>query len=167
MFLDIINDIKKAIDAEAYLSALALSLALPDICGKVEFPQIKSNKKRYVDWYDKHITYNNYPDDYDDSLKFDGEKCYKLRCAFLHAGEVDQLIGIENFELIISPKTHPMVYGGGCYTTNVDKDGNTTYTITQDVAQLCFWIYRCANGYYERHPNKSDFDKISPIIKLK
>lgn len=31
-----IDDINKALDAEAYLSALALVLALPDICAKAE-----------------------------------------------------------------------------------------------------------------------------------
>ncbi len=167
MFLDIIRDIENALENEVYLSALALSLTLPDICGKVEFPTIKSTKQRYIKWYDKHITANNYPNDHDEALKFNGERCYKLRCSYLHAGEVEQFDGIENFELIISNKTHPSVYGGGCSTIFIDQNGTKTYTIQQDVAQLCFWIHRCAEGFYKKHENKDAFEKINPIIKVK
>ncbi|MFI3227991.1 MAG: hypothetical protein R3Y09_11390 [Clostridia bacterium] len=167
MFLDIIRDIENALEKEVYLSALALSLTLPDICGKVEFPTIKSTKQRYIKWYDKHITNNNYPDEHDEALKFNGEKCYELRCSYLHAGEVEQLVGIQDFQLIIINKTHPIVYGGSCDTTYIDQNENKTYTIQQDVAQLCYWIYKCAEVFYKQHENKEVFDKINPIVKVK
>ncbi len=163
MFTDIITDIEKALAAEAYLSALALSLALPDICGKVEFPNIKSNKERYIKWYDSCITAHDYPSDFDDVQKFDGAKCYKLRCSFLHAGEVDQLDGIDKFSLKISARRHSAYYGGSFYKVAKDHVGNEKYDIELDVAQLCFKIYHCANGFYKSHPDPSAFEKISPI----
>ena len=44
----IINDINKALDAEAYMAALALVLTLPDICGKVAYGETLRNKERYI-----------------------------------------------------------------------------------------------------------------------
>jgi hypothetical protein len=41
--------------AEAYLSALALTLTLPDICGKAAYPEIKTAGDRYRKWYDEQI----------------------------------------------------------------------------------------------------------------
>ena len=37
-----------------YLAALALSLTIPDICGKAEFPEY-GNTQRYIEWYMKYI----------------------------------------------------------------------------------------------------------------
>ncbi|WP_273832345.1 hypothetical protein [Guptibacillus sedimenti] len=39
--LDKIKDIKIALNNKSYLSALALSLTLPDICGQIEYPDLK------------------------------------------------------------------------------------------------------------------------------
>lgn len=35
----IISDIPKALDADCLFAALVLSLTLPDICGKAEYPE--------------------------------------------------------------------------------------------------------------------------------
>lgn len=51
----IINDINKALDAEAYMAALALVLTLPDICGKVAYGETLRNKERYIKWYEDNI----------------------------------------------------------------------------------------------------------------
>ena len=50
MINKLVEDINKALDNEAYFSALSLALTLPDICGKAEFPETKSGR-RYIDWY--------------------------------------------------------------------------------------------------------------------
>lgn len=42
--LDLIKDIENALRNKSYLSALALSLTLPDICGGVEYPPIQTQK---------------------------------------------------------------------------------------------------------------------------
>ncbi|MFY0781814.1 hypothetical protein [Peribacillus simplex] len=56
--LDKIKDINLALNNKSYLSALALSFTLPDICGKIEYPHFKSNSgkrkvgKQYAVWFD-------------------------------------------------------------------------------------------------------------------
>ena len=40
-----INSIRRAIECECYLPALALALTLPDICGQIEYPDFKRKDK--------------------------------------------------------------------------------------------------------------------------
>ena len=88
-----IVDIRKAFNAEAYLSAISLALTIPDVCGS----RLHHNmyvRERYVDWFDKYIA-QAYLDEttlvvdgelVDPRYYFDGEDCYQLRCAYLHQG---------------------------------------------------------------------------------
>ena len=48
-----VNDITNALKNGCYFSALAMTLALPDICGAAEYPDETSVGKRYIEWYDK------------------------------------------------------------------------------------------------------------------
>jgi len=50
----LIEEINKALEYELYFSALSLALTLPDICGKVEYPN-KGSTSRYQLWYDEYI----------------------------------------------------------------------------------------------------------------
>lgn len=43
-----VNDIENALKNKSYFSALAMSLALPDICGAAEYPNETSTAKRYM-----------------------------------------------------------------------------------------------------------------------
>lgn len=56
--LDLIFDeIMRAIDAELYYSAIAITLSVPDICAALECEpgKIWVNEKKYVDWCDKNL----------------------------------------------------------------------------------------------------------------
>lgn len=84
----LIADLLRAIDAEAWHAALALSLALPDICGYVDSPG-KASGARYSEWFDQHLAaiYRGGPGASKQFLS--GDDCYALRCAYLHQGEFD------------------------------------------------------------------------------
>lgn len=90
MINKIIEDIDKALVAEAYLSALALALTLPDICAKAEYgDEIKINKERYIKWYDEYIgQYEKPTEDFgaNSTPYLSGEVVYQLRCNYLHQG---------------------------------------------------------------------------------
>ncbi|MBQ9348422.1 MAG: hypothetical protein IJT94_13995, partial [Oscillibacter sp.] len=49
-----INEIRQALKHQCYFPALALALALPDICGMAEFPHLRVTE-RYIAWYDKYL----------------------------------------------------------------------------------------------------------------
>ena len=55
MVQKIVDDIRVALNNNLYFVALSTALTLPDICGKVEYPDENSSRKRYIDWYDKEI----------------------------------------------------------------------------------------------------------------
>ena len=49
----IFKEIEKALKEEMYYSALALTLTLPDICGKAEYGDIQ-NGERYKKWINNY-----------------------------------------------------------------------------------------------------------------
>ena len=89
MIYRMIEEINKSLETGCYLVALMSALALPDICGKVEFPEMeKQTKQRYIKWYDEHIGQYEYdPGDIENVMPYlDGKMIYDLRCALFHSG---------------------------------------------------------------------------------
>jgi hypothetical protein len=153
--LELIKDIQKALKAEAHISALSLALTIPDICGEIAFPEIKKVSERYKKWYDKYIPF---PKDF--TLKFDGLKCYKLRCALLHSGNTKG-IPVHEFELCINrPGDRCALPGGTVFSTRWENNDESTKKelIRIDIYQLCVWLTDAASDYYERHEDKTLFD---------
>ena len=87
----LIEDMNRALDANCYYAALALTLMLPDICGKAEYPTLKSGE-RYKLWYNTYI--GQYLEDSESKNAPSEEKApylssevvYSLRNSFLHQG---------------------------------------------------------------------------------
>lgn len=52
--IDSIQEIRKALDKDCYLAALALSLTLPDICSQVENAVMDGNRTLYINWFNSH-----------------------------------------------------------------------------------------------------------------
>lgn len=86
-----IGSIRLAVANENWYGALVISLILPDICGKIEFPN-KLTGERYSEWFDKYVR-NKYElgDCYQEggTIFMSGNDCYALRCALLHEGHQD------------------------------------------------------------------------------
>jgi hypothetical protein len=70
-------DVRRAVRVGSAFSAISLALALPDICGSVEFPEEDRVWRRYVDWCDAWAR---------GLLSLESQDCYALRCAYLHNG---------------------------------------------------------------------------------
>lgn len=77
---DYLSHIYVAGKPDSWYAALALSLALPDICGAIEYPPSEV-WKRYGDWCTKFVT----PRD----PNLTGPDLYVLRCSFLHTGTAE------------------------------------------------------------------------------
>lgn len=82
---DFIDAVRKAIEDKNWYGALFIALTLPDICGKIENPDLLS-EKRYKDWFKKYMsakyTYGN-------RTFLSSDDCYAFRCALLHEGSDD------------------------------------------------------------------------------
>nr|WP_024835473.1 hypothetical protein [Clostridium sp. 12(A)] len=158
--LDLIDDIETALLSDNLRCALGMALTLPDICGQIEFPTQKDVGKRYTGWCEKylfnqgchsHIPFTeNIPDS--EQRVISPEICYKLRCAYLHSGnlELNQRKGDSfiEFRLIIS---HPQ--DEGIYVETVVKD----QYMTIDIRHLTRVICDTAKEYYSNHNSKEDF----------
>lgn len=72
-----------------WYAALALALTIPDICARIETPNVGSNK-RFARWWNENLTPT-----YTRSVCgrphvfLHAEDAYALRCAFLHEGRAD------------------------------------------------------------------------------
>jgi hypothetical protein len=83
----LLDSVRDAVKNGNWLAALALTLALPDICTSIEVGDKKKKRGReyYAKWWDdnfgKRYKYGNNPGDY-----LTGIEVYLLRCAYLHEG---------------------------------------------------------------------------------
>lgn len=149
-----IEDIKKALEAGALLSALALSLILPDICGNLENPNMKVGD-RYVNWFNTNVKAFTLFGDRVSPIKIkckaaqpiDGSVCYKLRCAYLHSGDVDEIANIRDFKFTTN----------GHYTIKI---GIGVAKVSVDIGFFCKSICDAAEKFYNDNKGKYDFSKI-------
>ena len=83
------ESIEKSLKTENYYAALAVALALPDICGKLEFPQ-KGSGERFKDWFNKYLQ-SKYQLTTGETqyTTLNATDCYALRCSFLHEASDD------------------------------------------------------------------------------
>lgn len=167
MITRLINEIKKSLDNDIYLSSLITSLTLPDICGKAEFPELSGNKhskERYTKWYDSHIA--NY--EKNDSINgsdfpyLSGDVLYNLRCSLLHQGNpnVDSRVNIQYFELIVEDKNEFDMYvsSSGIWTHKDFKDNDVIERrLCINIRELCLKICREVELYYIDNKEKFNF----------
>ena len=174
--LDIIADIRKALENNCLCSALGLALTLPDICGQIEYPDFKKEKGekkslsqiRYETWCNNYlfnqgflpdlkVDYSKDSNDWERIRCITGDMCYKLRCSYLHSGNTE-LNQRENdtfpvFELRMCSKEDNGIY---VEPTGTGFDGKERFVL--DVRHLCHVLCNAAKEYYNQHEPESDFD---------
>lgn len=169
MITRLINDINAALDAEAYISALALALTLPDTCGKAEYPDLKT-KERYLKWYEEYIgQHERYPVEEGEieNPYLSAEVVYQLRCNLLHQGTIDvekekieeECCQIDNFILITESAKSPAIYPDASSVLISENEISRGYRV--NVRRLCFLLTRMATVYYEKNKDKFTFLKIN------
>lgn len=169
--LDKIEAIMEALKKECFLPALALALTIPDICGKVEYPDLYTGR-RYIEWFDKHarsyFSFSNSTTSWINNSKlqnsyFTGEMCYKLRCAFLHSGN-EQIPSDTMGEVKDDAWEYEYKFRLSLDRTSVGETWDNTKTskrrtITIDVRELCKAICYAAQEYYDE---VNDPEKFAP-----
>ena len=153
-----VNDIENALKNKSYFSALAMSLALPDICGAAEYPNETSTAKRYIEWYNKYL--GEYMSDDSGNPYLSGEIVYNLRNTFLHAGSPnidsnkikDEANQLDRFMLFLGDRTEM------CVTLFINTSIVKLRSMIVDVTYLCKTICDCSLWYYKNNTNKFHFD---------
>ncbi len=166
----LIADINKALDNDAYFSALSLALTLPDICGKAKYPN-KRVGERYIEWYDEYVgQYEQCPCDECKETKMpylSGEVVYSLRNCLLHQGTPnidssrinDSANKVDMFTLVIEKKNEFNIYAdrSSVCTSYAGNDyTGTIRTYEVNIRRLCLILTLCAKGYYKE--NKAQFN---------
>lgn len=162
IFLSRIQEIKKCLELDCYYAALSLSLTLPDICGRAEYPE-ESVTKRYTQWYNQYIGKFERPQSpYSEDMPYlSGEVLYNLRNSFLHTGNPniekekvkEELCRIDEFNLVLGRTA----YGD---TSCVSYGQNMVIkcrAYSVDVRELCIKLYKVAESFYKANIEKFDF----------
>ena len=164
VFISRIREIRKCLDEQLYLSALSLSLTLPDMCGKAEYPEYNDkSKERYIKWFDSFVHgYEKTQSPYSDDLPhLNGEVVFQLRCNLLHSGnpnidkknikeadnQIDQFV-IEHGGGLLGD-TSAVSYSAGL------KPASRHYYLNMDL--LCIRLCNAAEKYYEENKDKFSF----------
>lgn len=171
MIEKLVADINKALENNAYVSALSLALTLPDICGKAKYPNKKVGE-RYIEWYDEYVgRYEQNPNRQFDKEKtpyLSGEVVYSLRNSMLHQGTPnidnskinDSTNKIDKFTLIIEKKNEFDIYADSssvCTSYAGNDYTGTTRTYEVNIRRLCLILTLCARGYYRENKEQFNF----------
>ena len=168
-----VNDIKAALEAHAYLSALALALTLPDICGQVMNHVTGGTRDTYIQWVKKYVIPVYFFNELlgDNFYVFDETICYALRCKFLHNGNLDVadnkwvLEKETSFDLVVGMEEKQDA--GWRYKAKKDSPRNNDTCIRIDVKYLCESLCEAALSYYTSFPDKTAFtDRTVNIVNL-
>ena len=167
----ITHEIKHCLECDYHLAALALALTLPDVCGKAEYPDEDSSKKRYINWYNEYIGQilremsRSEKKGLADLPYLSGELVYQLRCSFLHSGDTDIDISrineepnqITEFNLLLCANdsvwdvstASDLQYG---------QDGDVIYRrFDVNVTDICRVLSGVALRFFERNKGKFNF----------
>lgn len=167
MVQKILKDIKVALDHDLYYVALISALTLPDICGKVAFPN-EGVGKRYIDWYNQEIGYyerNPNPQIQEKMPCLSGEVMYSLRCSLLHSGipnvDNDQLIRkgelpIDFFVLKIEKQKEYNFYSDTSEVSTLAGQHRRSYTMS--IRRICGVLCDVAEQYYLDHKDSFSFN---------
>lgn len=163
LFLMRIHEIESSLDKGLYISALALALTLPDICGKAEYPTDRTGT-RYKKWYSNHVEplYQFSDSSYSKDLPYlNSEVVYSLRNNFLHTGNPNidkQRINetdcqIDHFELRLGKSLD----GDICSVAYGKMMVPVERTYQVNVYLLCIRLCRVAKEFYLANKDKFDF----------
>jgi hypothetical protein len=170
------QEVRRAIQAELYLPALALALTIPDAYGSVEYSWVKCVGERYKKWYEEFCGFRTAP--FSDSrkdgmLSFDANTCWKLRCEILHNGDAnlgyDNLDGADEVVHNTGNSSFEIRIGLSSVSGKSWQDGNecdATFRVVIGLEQLCEELCTAADKY-KRYKSGSPQDwKSEEISKV-
>ena len=97
--LRLISDINRCLDSKIYLAALSASLIVPAICSRVECPEIKDAKERYIKWCDAYLPCTDRGPDSDGMAYLTGEILWNIKDKLFSNGNIDIYGRYEDFVL--------------------------------------------------------------------
>lgn len=174
----LVDDAYRALRANAYFSALCISLALVDECANVEWRKkyncarkFNETEKSFIQWYgmwnDKEFIKKVRHDENGVAPYLNGQLLYKIRCCLLHGMSSnidfancglsdDANRNITQFSFVVNEYSE-WGFGGSITSHNKSKQN----TMAVDVAGLAKELLYFVTQYYERNKDTSDFNTIA------
>lgn len=166
----LIEDVNKALDAEAYMAALSLVLTLPDICAKAEYDNRLKNSERYIKWFDEYVgQYEKAPvkSEEMEMHSLNGKVVYQLRCSVLHQGTLnidksrikEKVCKIDYFTLVVEKKKPFDIYvdAANVLSTSDSKEDTPFRKYRINLRRLCLIITSVTKEYYEKNKERFNF----------
>lgn len=165
MVNEIVREVHACLDSGCCIAGLSLALILPDICGKVYYPEL-GNKQRYIKWFDEFI--GKYEKDKESERIWlpylSGNLVYSLRCSMLHQGNPsveNNKLDLVYFELIYRRPEDTQDCCGSAQAEMVKDEKGNDIAINKklriNVRDLCWKICRLAEVCYDREREKFNF----------
>ena len=154
-----IEEIENALESELYLAALTMTLILPDICSKLEYPSITKTGERYKKWLADRIDID-YPTgirennqiivDYSEFEHLTSEKIYKLRNNVFHESSPEYESRDENVTYELLWKNQRIgISRSSILTSGSGLEMRVTKSVRVNVHDLCLRILSHAKTYIE------------------
>lgn len=153
--------IREAIANQNWYAALYLSLSLPDICARLEAKNGKTNRDKFIAWFDKYLA-DRYQHQIGANLGLhvflSGKDCYALRCAMLHEGGSD-----------ITTQQCREALDRFHFTVSVGAHCNQINNILQlDVFTFCNDVCQSVESWYEdfQHNHKDKLYRMGELVEV-
>lgn len=105
----LVNAVRAAVQQRNYYAALTVALVLPEVCGRLAHPGMKS-KARFIAWWQAHMVPSHTMDigpAKQPHVFLSAEDAYAFRCAALHEASdeistVDE-VRLNKFDFVVAP----------------------------------------------------------------
>ena len=148
MISEIVCEINKLLLNQCPYSALGMALTLPDICGNIAYPQLGVGE-RYRKWFDEYVYDKDDPMFENAFIPFNGEICYKLRCAYLHSGNTN----LGNAPVTKDIKKFTLHYDRNPTLRfyHIVKVSPDAYHLDMDLGVLCGCLCNATMEFYKKY----------------
>ena len=159
------------IDMKLYYSAALLAFTFPEICGRVQYPELRLNpnisddQQYFTKWFDENVTdyfgtvERDKGTDIKSSICLNGYLAYKIRCQLVHCRQ-QKLDDIPNNPKSAWMQKYKSVYfklTAEEYTLRLTRiDINTVY-FAVGIPHICRQIIRAAEATYKQYPDNPLF----------
>ncbi|GAA4878741.1 hypothetical protein [Ferrimonas pelagia] len=150
--------VRKNIESKNWYGALFLALTMPDICGKLAYPEIEFAGQRYKKWFDANLAEVNKANIMGNEVVFlTATDCWALRCSLLHQG-TDNITDQRAQEIISKFEFTTM----GMHRIKINS------VLTLNVASFCEEICQSVENWFNSVSDDTDIqESISKIISIK
>lgn len=133
-----VNAIQHSLRSQNWFGALFLALAMPDICGALEYPSDQVGT-RYRRWFDQYMSAEYVP------ALFSAEDCYYLRCAALHQGMSEHPKAQNKQVVFITPPPGGRIIFHSNFIESADGSFVLQLQIDVFCQQICAGVLRWKN----------------------